>query len=370
MKLNKIRIGDLIETYTEKCNISNLTIHEVSGINKDKNFLSPTVQVGSDTSNYRVVPYGYFACNLMHVGRDFAIPIAYNDKLQNIIVSPAYSVFRIIRKDLVLDYYFLMIQKKLDFDRYAAFCTDSSIRDGLEWNRYSDIELELPSIEIQQKVVDVYLAMVANQKAYEKGLEDLRLSCIAYIENLRRNSESVNVGKYLTERIEKNLNNKYDNLVGLGKEGFINPNQLRTKESLRKCNVFYENDFVYAPSSLVNGVISISKFKEPRLCTEEYIVFYSNNLNVLLPEYLLLWTKRKEYGRRIHFNSMDSVRNRYYFQQFQEEISIPLPKVDVQKSIVDVFYAYEKRKQLNEKLKSQIKNLCPILIKGSIKTII
>jgi type I restriction enzyme S subunit len=156
-------------------------------------------------------------------------------------------------------------------------------------------------------------------------------------------------------------------MVGIGKNGFIEPNQKRTKESLKKCNIFYKNDFVYAPSSLVNGVIGISNFDEPMICTEEYIVFYSNNKNKLLPEYLLLWTKRSEFGRRIEFNSMDSVRNRYYFDQFQKEISIPLPDIKLQKAIVDIFKVHETRSNINSRLKEKINNICPILIKASIK---
>ncbi|MDY0142595.1 MAG: restriction endonuclease subunit S [Bacteroidales bacterium] len=366
MALSRFKIGDLIDSINEKCNISNLTVYEVSGINRDKEFFSPAVQVGRDTSSYKVVPPNCFACNLMHVGRDIVIPISLNRTSKDIIVSPAYSVFRINNTDILMEEYLYMIFKKIDFDRYAAFCTDSSVRDGLEWNRFLEIEIDVPSMEVQQKVVDVYLAMVANQKVYEKGLDDLKLTCDAYIENLRRNSQSENVGKYLTERIEKNTDGKYDNLVGIGKDGFIKPNQVRTTESLRKCNLFYPNDFVYAPSSLVNGVISISKFDEPRICTEEYIVFYSNNPKKLLPEYLLLWTKRSEFGRRIEFNSMDSVRNRYYFQQFQEEIFIPLPDIEVQKDIVEVFKAYEMRMSINNSLKKQINIICPVLIKGSI----
>ena len=50
-----------------------------------------------------------------------------------------------------------------------------------------------------------------------------------------------------------------------------------------------------------------------------------------------------------------------------KEIAIPLPFVEIQKDIVNIFTAYNTRKEINEKLKSQIKNICPILIKGSLE---
>ena len=48
-------------------------------------------------------------------------------------------------------------------------------------------------------------------------------------------------------------------------------------------------------------------------------------------------------------------------------ISIPVPDINTQQSIVDIFSSYQIRNEINEKLKSQIKNICPILIKGSIE---
>ena len=95
MELTNIKIGKYIELYSEKCNIPNLTNDDVSGINKDKEFFEPSNQVGADTSKYKIVPPGYFACNLMHVGRDVVLPIAYNHSTKNKIVSPAYHVFKL-----------------------------------------------------------------------------------------------------------------------------------------------------------------------------------------------------------------------------------------------------------------------------------
>jgi type I restriction enzyme S subunit len=48
-------------------------------------------------------------------------------------------------------------------------------------------------------------------------------------------------------------------------------------------------------------------------------------------------------------------------------VEIPLPDIGVQKSIIDIYNAYMVRKEINEKLKAQIKDICPILIKGSLE---
>jgi len=49
------------------------------------------------------------------------------------------------------------------------------------------------------------------------------------------------------------------------------------------------------------------------------------------------------------------------------DVKIPIPDIKIQKSIVEIYNAYLMRRDINEKLKLQIKDLCPVLIKGSIK---
>ena len=50
-----------------------------------------------------------------------------------------------------------------------------------------------------------------------------------------------------------------------------------------------------------------------------------------------------------------------------KEVKIPIPSIDIQKDIVDIFTVYKERKSINNRLKAQIKDICPILIKGSIE---
>ena len=141
----------------------------------------------------------------------------------------------------------------------------------------------------------------------------------------------------------------------------------RDESTFYKCNIFYPRDFVYNPSVISKGAIAFnSHFEEPKICTEEYIVFYVEDEDKLSPEYLFLWLKRDETGRFMDFMNIDSVRNRVYFRDL-ENIEIPIPNIDIQRSIAEIFIAYNERKVINERLKAQIKDMCPILIKGSIE---
>lgn len=158
---NKIQIGSFVKLYNENCNISDLTINDVSGINRDKEFFEPSKQVGVDTSKYKIVPPNYFACNLMHVGRDIVLPIALNTTNSNKIVSPAYTVFSINNNIEIISEYFLMIINSEEKDRFFWFNTDSSIRDGMDWDVFCNMEIPVPKIEIQKKYVDIFKAKIS-----------------------------------------------------------------------------------------------------------------------------------------------------------------------------------------------------------------
>ena len=366
MALKRIRLGDYILPLKEKCGIRNLDPYEVSGVNRDKEFFEPSKQIGEDTSNYQNVPPRFFACNLMHVGRDKVLPIAYNHTNYIKHVSPAYTVFRIKENDVLSEQYFFIYLKSDERDRFFWFNTDSSIRDGMTWDDLCNVELEVPDLSIQEKFVKVYLSMLENQKNYESGLEDLKLVCEAHFDEIRKSIKTEPIIRYLTERFETNKDGKESFMRGVGLEGFIEPNQERTSNSLKKCNIFYKGDFVYAPSSFKNGVISYNEYFDKALCSEEYIVFKINDEEKLNPYYLLMCLKRKQLGLFIDFSSCDSVRNRFYFKDL-DIVEIPVPSIEFQRKISAIYKCYLERKEINEKLKAQINNICPILIKGSIE---
>ena len=104
---------------------------------------------------------------------------------------------------------------------------------------------------------------------------------------------------------------------------------------------------------------------EPYLVSSISIVF-GTNTERLLPEYLMLFLTRSEFDRYARFHSWGSARETFNFDDMCE-VEIPIPEIGVQKSISEIFTAYTMRKKLNESLKTQIKDICPILIKGSLE---
>ena len=331
MALSKVRLGDYLKLYRECCGIADLTCWDVSGVNKNKEFFEPAKQVGEDTSNYKIVPPDYFACNLMHIGRDVVLPIALNRTSKNKYVSPAYTVFFLVNEDLILKDYLFMYLNSSEKDRFFWFHCDGSVRDGMDWNVFCDMEIEVPPIEIQQKYVDIYQGMVNNQRAYERGLEDLKLVCDGYIEDLRRKMPSEAIGKYI---VEQNIRN--NNLAVVDVQGVNNASGFGVTKAdtagldFHNYKIVYESFFTYNPSRINIGSIALRRENVPPcIVSPMYIVFSVIDSNVLLPEYLMLWFARKEFQRSTLFYATGSVRDTFDFSNMRE-VKIPIPDIEVQ----------------------------------------
>ena len=252
MGLRKCKVGSIVSAYSKKCGIYNLSSDSVSGINRDKEFFEPSHQVGADTSVYQIVPPNYYACNLMHVGRDKVLPIAYNYTKIEKYVSPAYSIFSLKRDCDILDEYFLMMLKCDEQDRYFWFHADGSVRDGMSWNDFCDVEINYPDLNIQQKFVDVYKSMVANQQSYERGLEDLKLVCDGYIEDLRRKIPCESLKSYIEPKDERNTNLSVKLAQGITNDKrFASPKQVAGAE--KNAKIVHKGQFAYNRATTRNG---------------------------------------------------------------------------------------------------------------------
>lgn len=368
MALTKIQIGSFVEQYNQTCNISNLTPDEVSGINRDKVFFEPSRQVGGDTSKYKIVPPDCFACNLMHVGRDIVLPVALNTTNSNKVVSPAYTIFSITNETLILKEYFYILLNSDEKDRCFWFNTDSSVRDGMSWEDFCNLEIQVPSLPIQQKYVDVYKAMLANQKSYERGLEDLKLTCDAYIENLRREMPCEKIQDVI--QLSDKRNNDYkvkDNKAVSIEKIFVDTHADLNGVDIGNYYVVEKGQFAYNTVTTRNGdKISIAyNVGNDCLVSPIYTVFDVKEEKII-PEYLMLWYKRSEFDRYSRFHSWGSAREMFTFEDMKN-VEIPIPSISIQTSISNMHTVLMERRNINEKLKSQLKDICPILIKGSLE---
>ena len=155
MKQNYRKLGEIVKLVDERN--KSLVSTEVLGISIDKEFMPSVANtIGTDLSNYKLLKKNRFACNPMHVGRDERLPVSLYNKEIPAIVSPAYFMFEIFDSKIVLPEYLMLNFKRADFDRNCWFRTDGSVRGGIAWDDLCELELPVPDLTEQQRIVNAY----------------------------------------------------------------------------------------------------------------------------------------------------------------------------------------------------------------------
>lgn len=368
MSLIKYKLGELIELVTTINSELEYGPDDVRGMTITKEIIPTKADVsGTDLSKYIVVHPNEFIYNPRTHGKH--IGFGYNNTERCFIISWNNIAFRV--KDNMLevveaDYLFLHF-KRNEWDREACFQSWGSSTEVFSWDVLCDMTIELPSLAIQQKYVAIYKAMVANQKSYENGLEDLKLTCDAYIENLRRIMPLKKIGSYIEEQNNRNNNLMLMNVQGVNSSSSFGVTKAKTAGlDFTNYKIVKYNQFAYNPSRINIGSIALYKDLEDCIVSPMYCVFSVIDENFLNPEYLMLWLSRKEFHRSTLFYAIGSVRDTFNFD-LMKDVEIPIPDISVQKSIAEVYIVYTSRKKINEQLKNKIAELCPILIKGAIE---
>ncbi len=368
MALIKYKLGELIEPSDIRNSDESLSVEDVRGISTGKEFIETKANMdGVSVLSYKIVNEDEFAYVADTSRRGEKIALAYNSGKNRFLISSIYTVFYVKRKDLLLSDYLFMYFNRPEFDRFSRFNSWGSARETFDWAEFCDIDIDLPSLEVQQKYVNVYNAMVSNQECYERGLEDLKLVCDAYIEDLRRQMPCEAIGPYIDSVSESNSEYKYNNVQGVESSGsFMDTRANMQGVDIGKYTVVRKGNIAYNPSRINIGSIAIYNGDEPCVISPMYSVFKVTYTDKVLPEYLMLWFGRTEFQRYTWYYAAGSVRDTFDFNLMQE-VEVPIPSIETQKDVVNILTAYNTRKEINEKLKAQIKDICPILINGSIE---
>lgn len=373
MASTKCKLGSYIEL-RENTN-ANLSygIPDVRGVNNLKELMPTKADLnGRDLSKFQIVYPGEFVFNHRTSRNGSKFSIAYNDGAKPVICTEDYVVFRIkpeCEKELSARWLYMFFNRP-EFDRYVITNSWGSSTEFYNWEDVQAVELELPPYPVQQKYVDIYNAMLANQQSYEHGLDDLKLVCDAYIENLGKRTVPEKIGRYLISCDDRNeIGLSVDFVRGLS----VSKQVITTKAnmngvSLSNYKLFPPKAIAYVSDTSRRGDKMSLGFNDSEniyLVSSISTVFKTDE-EQLLPEYLMLFFCRDEFDRYARFHSWGSARETFDWNEMCD-VEIPVPDIKIQQDIVDIFKAYNARKEIAEKLKAQIQNICPILIKGSIE---
>jgi len=362
MGLSKHKLGDLIKQRREKYDGKEEL--QSWGVSRD-GFIHPK-QEDADTSIYNVFYRNDFVFNPARMELN---SIALNTSYDKAICSSLYEVFYVTREDLVLPEYLNMFIKRDEFARKCWYEAIGSARNYFRVGDLSQFDITLPSIEQQRKYVDVYLSLQNNLATYQSKVDDLKLVCDGFIENLRRRMPSKKIGAYIIESNVKNINNKIKEVrsVSVTKE-FKLTNAKVNKNELRNYLIVRPKEIAFVQTTGNEKVLAFAYNDQdyPVVVSSVDKVFKSKDENILDLQFLSLYLSRKEFDRYARFNSWGSAREVFTMDDMND-VAIPIPDINVQREIVNIHRCYIERQRIANQLKEQLNNLCPILIKGSLQ---
>lgn len=182
MKSTYKRLGD----YIRQVDVRNRDekVSRLLGVSIDKKFIESIANtIGTDMSVYKIVRYGQFAYGPVTSRNGDKVSIALLTEAE-CIISSSYTVFEVVDKKVLLPEYLMLWFMRPEFDRYARFHSHGSAREIFAWEEMCNVELPVPPIEEQQKIVDAYQTIEHRSALKKKINENLEKQSTAMFHNL------------------------------------------------------------------------------------------------------------------------------------------------------------------------------------------
>ena len=360
------RLGDYIEQCTAINSILQFCVDDDRGMTISKEIIPTKADLKSmDLSKFLVVGPKEFVYNPRTHGKK--IGLGFNTTDSYFIISWNNVAFRVKDPNLLCpDYLYILISRE-EWDRNACFRSWGSSTEVFSWVEFSSMEFPLPSIEVQRELVDTYNGLKTLAELNEALIPRLSAACQAYIVDCRAKYPSVPLGEYIEIDEEQNINDADLSFMGLNIQKEFMPKNANT-DGLKKNKylIMRKGRFVFSGMQTGRDMairVGLYNSDKPALISPAYITFSvsKDKRDRILPEYLNLQFKRSESDRLGWFYSDGSIRSNLDWDRFCE-FQIPLPPIDVQQAIVDVYHCMERAKQIVTTARERLKTLCPALV--------
>lgn len=151
------------------------------GVSVQKQFIQSIANtVGTDFTKYKVVKKGQFTYIPDTSRRGDKIAIALLEDYEEGLVSNVYTVFEVIDTEKLLPEYLMLWFSRPEFDRYARFKSHGSVREVMDWEEMCKVELPVPDIEKQRKIVKAYKT-ITDRIALKQKINDNLVSTLQII---------------------------------------------------------------------------------------------------------------------------------------------------------------------------------------------
>ena len=317
---------------------------------------------GVSLSSYKQFKHNEFCVVTVTSRNGGKISLARNEDDATYIVSSSYVVFRIKSDELKAEYLSLLFRRP-EFDRYARFNSWGSARETFSYADMCRVMIPIPSLPVQKKVVEAWQGLRRMKDENEKLAEPLMQLCRSYLQDCKKKYAMKEIGPYLTPIDERNVDLQIKLSQGVANTKiFQTPKQVSANSRADK--IVRRGQFAYNRATTRNGEKISIAFRDGEDCTVSgaYQVFVINDSTKLDPYFLLLWVSRPEFDRYARYMSKGSAHEFFEFDEMCR-VKIPLPPIEVQRAIVDVYRCANEAKRIAEEANRLSREICPALVR-------
>lgn len=365
-----VRLGELIEPLDRRNNDRKFDISYVRGISNSKEIMQTKADVDENViSKFYIINPGEFIYNPRTTRMGEKVGLGFNNTNTPLLFSFNNLAFRIKESanNSVLPEYLYINFTRNNFDRFARINSWGSATEIFSYDDLFSFQIPLPSIETQKELVAVYNGLKELAEENEKLLKPLEESCQAFIVDCKKKYPSKELGNYIEECDERNESGKYtlDDVRGISNlKELIETKADMNGVSLTSYKLLKPKEFSYVSVTSRNGdkiSIAINNTEQTFIVSSSYINFKVYKNDELLPEFLFTLLNRDSFNLYSRFNSWGSARETFDWSEMCR-VQIPVPPLEIQQKIVDLYNCYEECKRISTTAREKIKNLCPALV--------
>ena len=348
---NYKKLGDYIQPVDVRN--SDLKVSHLLGVSVEKRFIESIANtIGTDFSKYKIVKKGQFTYIPDTSRRGDKIGIALLTDFDEGLVSNIYTVFEITDTTKLLPEYLMLWFSRPEFDRYARYKSHGSVREIFDWDEMCRVELPVPDMKEQQKIVDIYSAITKRIQIKQKINENLEKTAILKLENMLDNEsfekKSIKVESICEVKGGKRLPLDSDLIENKNSHPYI-----RIRDIKENCFVMLNNEFLYVDDETqkeiaryitetkdllisIVGTIGLTAIVHKSLdkanLTENCVKL--TKMKNLIPEYVLIYLRSKAGQYAISQATVGAVQAKLPLKNIQN-LNIPFFENSIMKEYND-----------------------------------
>lgn len=351
------KLGDFVQPVDVRN--TDLSVTRLLGLSINKCFIESIANtIGTDFRPYKIVKKGQFAYGPVTSRNGEKITIALLEEPE-CIISSSYAVFEITDTSKLLPEYLMLWFSRPEFDRYARYKSHGSVREIFDWDEMCRVELPVPDIKEQQKIVDTYNAITNRIQIKQKINENLEKTALLQIEELLENPNT----KKRTIKIGDICDVKGGKRLPLGSDLIEQKNShpyIRIRDLKNSCFVVLNDEFLYVDDETqqeisryitntndllisIVGTIGLTSIVHSSLdnanLTENCVKL--TNMKKFSPEYVLMYLRTKSGQKAISQATVGAVQAKLPLKNVQN--------LDIQ------YFDDEQMKEINLLLKNSFK---------------